>query len=339
MKRIIFSLFILGATISASAEEGYLDRSKWKWFSSSICEPYTDTDIRGLEGLYDGDPTTCWHSNYRAAAGTAERSNPHWIMIDRGTDTSEITAISYLPRQNSVNQACTSYYIYLADRDLGSCPATSAADILSAMGTPDVSGIWEASLEEKTAKLEKPCSARYILFVNVTSVNSSSAACAEFNLIGPNGSGGGTPATDAYNAVRILPADGSAPHQIAIQGDALTFTMQNGYIRMANSDIIVEYLPEEISAFKFIHYDFPADKSYIGDRDDVRSEISEPRVATLGIERRGNELLLSGADGIAELYDLKGHIVARGQAAISVGGLQKGVYILKANNITLKITL
>ncbi len=264
---------MLGTALSAGAE-GYLDRSSWKWSASSICEPSAgdDGDIAGLPGLYDGDPSTCWHSNWHAAAGTPERSNPHWIMIDRGGDTSEFTAISYLPRQKNINTACTSYMVYFADRDLSDCPATSAADIYATMGNPDLSGSLEATAEEKIIKLEKATSARYILFINVESVSSSSAACSEFNLIGPGGTQGGDDPleTNAYNAIRMIPrAASEKPSQIAIQGDALTFSMNQGWLRMSNTDITVEYNLADIKSYKFIHYNFAGNQSYVGDQKDV----------------------------------------------------------------------
>ncbi len=271
-KHLIYCL-MLGSALSAGAE-GYLDRSSWKWSASSICTPTAgdDADIAGLPGICDGDASTCWHSNWHAADGTPERSNPHWIMIDRGSDTSEFSAISYLPRQKSAKTACTSYMVYFADRDLSNCPATSASDIYTAMGNPDLSGNLEATTNEKIIKLEKATSARYILFVNVQSASSSSAACAEFNLIGPGGSQGGDDPqeTNAYNAIRMIPRIPSEkPSQIAIQGDALTFSMNQGWLRMSNTDITVEYNLADIKSYKFIHYDFANGQSYVGNQKDV----------------------------------------------------------------------
>lgn len=262
-KHLIFYFMMAGA-VCANAE-GYLDRSSWKWSASSICEA-DGSDITGLSGLYDGNTSTCWHSNWHAAAGSAERSNPHWIMIDRGNDSSEFSAISYLPRQLNANQACTSYCIYLADKDLSSAPATSLSDIIQALGNPAVSGSWDGTTEEKIARLEKPTSARYILFVNVESANSSSAACAEFNLIGE---GGGTPTTNVYNAIEIIHKNSGQPDRIAIQGNALTFSMNQGWLRMSNTDITVEYDLADVKSFKFEKYDFKDGQSYYGSKKDV----------------------------------------------------------------------
>ncbi len=264
--RISLLLLAAAAAFAPARADGYLDRSSWKWSASSICQP-DGGDITGLSGLYDGNTATCWHSNWHAADGSAERTNPHWIMIDRGSDRTEFSAISYLPRQLNANQACTSYCIYLADKDLSSTPSTSISDIIKALGNPDVSGTWEGTTEEKIAQLEKPTSARYILFVNVESANSSSAACAEFNLIG---NGGGGPSTTDYNAIRISPKRaGLGTHHIAIQGDALTFSMNQGWLRMSNTDITVEYDLADVRDFKFEHYDFETDQAYVGNKKDV----------------------------------------------------------------------
>ncbi|MDE6514045.1 MAG: discoidin domain-containing protein [Muribaculaceae bacterium] len=269
MTKPIYKLTLLllaaASTALTARADGYLDRSGWKWSASSICEA-DGSDITGLNGICDGDASTCWHSNWHAAAGSAERSNPHWIMIDRGSDTSEFYALSYLPRQLNANQACTSYYIYLADRDLSTTPSTSVDDIVRTLGTPAVSGTWEGNTEEKIAQLEKPTSARYILFVNVESSASSSAACAELNLIGKNG--GST--SGGYNSIRILPKRaGMGTHHIAIQGDALTFSMYQGWLRMSNTDITVEYDLADVQNFQFENYKFAVDESYVGNKEDV----------------------------------------------------------------------
>lgn len=262
-------LTLLTATLAAApcaSAAGYLDRSAWSWKSSSICA--AEGDITGLEGLYDGDVTTCWHSNWHAESGSAERSNPHWVMIDRGTDSSQFYGLAYTPRQESVNQACTSYYIYLRDTDLSSTPATSVTDIVNTLGSPDASGTWEATLDEKFAIFDKPSTARYILFVNVASYNSSSAACAEMNLTTDSEV---NPGTNAYNAIKITPVKGR-DHRIAICGNELTMSMSFGYIRMSNSDITIEYAPEEVERFSFERYEFDNDATYAGSKKDILSE-------------------------------------------------------------------
>lgn len=278
LKTVLLSAFTLAAAFSAIAQD-YLDRSAWKWTASSVCAA-EGNDIIGLEGICDGDLQTCWHSNWHAADGTPERSNPHWIMIDRGADRTEFTGLAYTPRQATANQACTSYYVYLSDTDLSSAPATSATDIVTALGDPDASGSWEGSTTEKFVTFQSASTARYILFVNLSSLSSSSAACAEMNLIGNGGVASGT-----FNAIRITPTNGNTPHRIATRGSELSLSMNFGYIRLSNSEITIEYAPNEVSRFTLEQYDF-GDNAYEGPKKDIHSS-----TFALGITPAGGELI------------------------------------------------
>lgn len=269
MKQLLTSLTLLIAMLPASATK-YLSRSGWSWSASSICATGADPDIAGLGGMYDGDTYTCWHSNYFAQSGTPERSNPHWVQIDRGTDNSVFDGLAYLPRQTSDKTACTRCFIYLRDVDMSSTPATSEADIISALGAPDYIGIWTGNSDEKFAQFEKSSSARYILFVNIESNGSSSAACSEMNLFtGTPSEGSGGTSSSGYNAIRITPKDSSEPHRIAILGNSLSMSMSFDCIRLSNSDITVEYPMDEVEKFNFESYNFSDDESYIGDKQDV----------------------------------------------------------------------
>lgn len=247
--------------VTASATE-YLKRDGWTWSSSSVCEP--ESDIAGLEGLYDDNTTTCWHSNYHAQDGTPERSNPHWIMIDRGTDATPFYGISYLPRQSQLNTHSSRYMVYFRDVDMSDTPATSVEDIKAHLGEPDLEGTWEQSYSEKLASMRTATTARYILFVNAASYSSSSAACAEFNLLAQKQATQGVP-----NAVKITPADGSEPHRIAIDGTNLNISMAGKSIHMSNSGITIEYTPEEVSYFSFEEYAFEGDSLYSGTKSDI----------------------------------------------------------------------
>lgn len=265
MKHSLFPILLIAASLSASAQT-YLDRSGWTWSASSACAAADNDIAAGLSGICDDNPQTCWHSNWHAASGTPERSNPHWVMIDRGSDRTPFTGLAYTPRQSTPNQACTSYYIYLSNTDLSSAPASSASDITDALGEPDASGSWEGSTAEKFVTFKEESTARYILFVNLTSLSSSSAACAEMNLLADAGGVIVTP----FNAVRITPADGSAPHRIAVRGSELSLSMHLGYIRLSNSDITIEYSPAEISRFNLEKYNFGSDATaYDGPKKDI----------------------------------------------------------------------
>lgn len=277
MKQSIIFLAITALGLSAGAEN--LKRDDWTWSSSSICAAGTDSDILGLDGIHDGDANTCWHSNYRADDSSPERRNPHWVQIDRGSDRAEFNGLSYLPRQLSPKTACTSYYIYLSDTDMSSTPASSAQDIIAALGEPDFSGTLTGDITEKHIDFKEKFTSRYILFVNVESNGSSSAACAEMNLFYGEPSGGGATGPGNYNAICITPSAADAtPHRIAIQGDKLTASVNHGYVRLGNEDITVEYAMADVARFTFEYYDFGDADSYTGDKKDIYTSRFTPTV-------------------------------------------------------------
>lgn len=262
---------ICAALLPAAAPAAdYLDRSAWTWSTSSDCA--AEEDIVGLSGIHDGNTYTCWHSNYHADNSSPERRNPHWIMIDRGYDSTPVYGLSYLPRQNgNMATACTKYAIYFADKSLEDTPASSEQEIYYAIGDPAYSGSWNGDKEEKFVNFDSPVTSRYILFVNLDSNGSSSAACAEMNLLAKSGGGGDTPGPGAkYNAIRIVTPEGSA-HRIAIDGENLTFSMAGGNIRMGNSGITVEYAMDEVKHFIPETYNFPEDEYYVGPKYDIYS--------------------------------------------------------------------
>lgn len=349
MKSIVFAALALGTAIGASAND-YLDRSAWKWSSSSICAA-DGGDITGLEGIYDGDASTCWHSNYHAAADSPERANPHWVMIDRtASDTNEIYGLSYMPRLSTQNATCTHYAIYLSDASFEGTPADSYESITAALGEPDYQGYWDTTYGEKVCNFDKPTSARYVLWVNVESANSRSAACAEMNLLAAKGSGGGgggtTPTT--YNALKITPRQGE-PHRIAIDDSKLTVYMDGTNVRLGNSAITVEYAMDSVLSFVPEIYKFAEGSLYTGDKKDINTETGLPGTAlpTFGLALNGGQLCLSGVapDAVVTIYNLSGVPVAsgrasaQGEATLAVGGLSRGAYLLSAPGFSTKIIL
>lgn len=330
---------MLAAMSATAAGNGYfLDRNGWTWSTSSECAKGEDFDIAGLSGICDGDYSTCWHSNYKADNGTPERSNPHWVMIDRGEKCGDTPfyGLAYVPRQLSpANQACTKWHIYISDKSFADVPADNISNIQSTIKSKfgsDVtyySGSWTGDLSMKVASFSKKETGRYILFVNESSMNSSSAACAEMALMtsegkqkydsgsvndlgqiggddtgsgsaGGNQSGTGDdnkPITPAgYNAVKISTANGKI-HRIAFDGENLKFAMTGDVIRMSNSGITVEYAMAEVSRFSFEKYEFKTDSVYYG----TKKPIDQPRfdmVVTPAGGKRGDlsEIRLSAAD-------------------------------------------
>ena len=271
MKPILIPIICAALMPSVAHGADYLNRSGWSWYTSSECA--VESDIAGLKGIYDGDTSTCWHSNFHAESGTPERSNPHWVMIDRRSDSSLAYGLSYLPRQNGENPgtACTEYAIYFADRSLSSTTAASWEAIVAALGQPDITGTWAGDSSEKIVMFEKPNSARYILFVNIKSNGSNSAACAEMNLISKAGGSGLNPGGSPYNALRIVTSKGDS-HRIAIDGKQLALSLADGKIRMGNSAITVEYSMDEVAYFQPDNYEFDADELYNGPKRDIYEE-------------------------------------------------------------------
>ena len=186
-------------------------------------------------------------------------------MIDRGEDATPFYGVSYTPRQSTLNTHCSRYLIYFRDTDMSNTPATTVEDIIAYLGEADIEGGWEQSYSEKLATMKQASTARYILFVNVNSYASSSAACAEFNLLAEKQ----FVETGNPNAVKITPADGSEPHRIAIDGTNLTVSMAGSMIRMTNSGITIEYTPQEVSYFSFEEYEFGEDSFYSGSKQDI----------------------------------------------------------------------
>jgi len=279
MRRLISSIIAAACVLSAASQTGYyLKRDGWQWSTSSDCMP-EDIDIRGIDAIADGDESTCWHSNWHATEN-AERRNPHWVMIDRGSDSETFYGFTYLPRQRSSNQACTTWYLYTSPTPFTNVPATNVSDIELAIGRPVYFGNWEGNTLLKAATFSGTgINDRYILFVNVASYNSSSAACAEFNLLTKAGyenvdnlGGGGSGVTpdpvSQYNAVKITTIAGQE-HRIAIDGQNLNISMNNGAVRLSNTGITVEYTPAEVKSYSFENYNFTDDPYYYGTKTDV----------------------------------------------------------------------
>ncbi len=349
LKSIIIAAFALGTALGAEAND-YLNRSSWQWSSSSICEP-DGSDIAGLEGIHDGDQNTCWHSNYHAASDSPERSNPHWVMIDRKKDSKKIYGLSYMPRQATQNATCTHYAIYLSDTSFEDTPSDSFEVIQTVLGKPQYEGYWDASYGEKICNFDKASTARYILWVNVESAASRSAACAEMNLLAAKGTGGGEggggTTTTIYNALKIATREGKT-HRIAIDGSNLKVYMEGANVRLGNSAITVEYAMDSVLSFVPEIYDFAEGTLYDGDKKDVsETGIDHTDIATYGLAIEGSQLTLSGAapEAVVNIFNLQGALVASGRAnaqgvaTLAVGILSRGTYILSTPGFTAKIIL
>lgn len=287
MNKITLSL-ALGALLlpsMAMAENEYLDRTGWTWEASSSYP--TGTDGGGVAALHDGDRDTYWHSDY---GSQASKYCPHWILIDRGSDSKAMCGLSYWARApyGSNNTYVTAYRIYLSDNvnDFSYRTWAVTEDVL---GIPDYKGSWDETYEEKICNFDAERTERYILFIIDSSVSGRSAAIAELNMLskpgeGGNGGGGGGGTTSGLNSVKIVLPDASE-HRIALDGDNLKVSLNEGAIRLANSGIIVEYDMAEVRHFAFEHYDFPEDAFYVGTKEDLTPApiIPDPKPTALAI--------------------------------------------------------
>lgn len=261
MKRLIMAAVAVAALpVVALADNSYLDGSLWTW-SASSSDPQ---DGGGTAALYDGNYSTFWHSNYH---DESSHKCPHWIMIDRGSDSNAFVGLSYVPRQGSYNNLITEYRVYLSDKSFGTVSSVDEQVI----GQPTYSGYFDSKEDysERTASFGRSRSERYVLFVIDNCNSGRSTAMAELNLLSKIDNGGGQSTSKDYNSILIHNYDGS-DHRIAIDGEALNISLSpEGAIHMGNSGITIEYDIPEVSYFAFEHYDFPADAYYIGTKEDI----------------------------------------------------------------------
>lgn len=206
---------LLGGVNSAFAQV-LLDRSGWTVTVSSECND--DNAGNGYKAkITDGDINTYWHSNWRDANGTGDRSQelPQFIMVDLGAVKSVQTFV-YVPRvrpdnynwtngdnKQGVNGCATDYEIYLSDEafdyDVNTTSNTGAADwynTYSANHTAVKTGTFTYDNSKKYmwqyATLDAAQNARYVLFVikgstcNANFQLNKYANCSEFFISSGN---------------------------------------------------------------------------------------------------------------------------------------------------------
>ncbi len=364
MKPFILSCLMLGASALAAQATTYLDPSGWSWSASSTC-----STEGSLDAIHDGDVDTYWHSDYNAT--DANRYCPHWVQIDRQSDTKEFTALTYMPRYtSSTNTYVTKYRIYLSDVSFGNLSTVDE----SVLGTADYSGEWDATYEEKVAQLTKSSTARYILFVIDSTVSTRSAACAELRLCSSydgsssstnTGNTGNTSTTTdgKYNAVKITTtAADSRVDYIAISNNTLSISLASAnVVALINAGISIQYEVSEVATYTFANYTFSTNAYYEGPKKDGeviepepepepgtdQSGINETAVSAIGFSYENHVLTLCGlspADQVT-LYNASGVIIAnpgvdaQGSVSISTESMAHGVYVLRAANKSFKITI
>lgn len=150
----------------------------------------------------------------------------------------------------------------------------------------------------------------------------------------------------SYNSVKIQNYDG-AEHRIAIDGDSLSVSLNGSAVRLSNSGITVEYDIPEVKHFEFEYYKFAEKEYYLGTKNDLsQSRLTQAPVPTITFRVEGDRLIVSGlgSTGRAVLFGVTGSEVASapvsdlGMAAINIGSLAHGAYLLAAGGKSFKIS-
>ncbi len=140
---------------------------------SAITVHFVDSEeTEGEDGdalnVLDGDPGTIWHTEWSDTVKTY----PHELQLklDKGY---ELTALEYLPRQNSENGRIGDYEIYVSDND-------------TIWGDPVASGRFANSTDKQQVVFDAK-QGSYLRLVALNEVNGNDwASCAEINLLRKN---------------------------------------------------------------------------------------------------------------------------------------------------------
>ena len=111
------------------------------------------------EAAIDGDPSTCWHTQWRTAAP----SHPHEIQIDLRRVVT-LKGFRYLPRQDMTNGRIARYEFYVSTD--GRAPSEGRS-----WGTPVARGTFPNDAAEQEVLFKKPQPARFIRLVALSEVN------------------------------------------------------------------------------------------------------------------------------------------------------------------------
>jgi hypothetical protein len=129
-------------------------------------EETSDEDDKGVYA-FDGLSSTLWHSKYTGGVVNL----PHEIQIDLGA-TYDLTAFSYLPRQDDNKNGLVGQYEFYASMD--------TAD----WGTAVKTGSFASDFAEKAVTFSSK-KARYIRFRALSEVQGKQyTAVAELNVVG-----------------------------------------------------------------------------------------------------------------------------------------------------------
>jgi arylsulfatase A-like enzyme len=146
------------------AATGLLPREGWRIVATDSQE--TTAQKQGVENILDGDPLTCWHTEWGAKSPTF----PHELTIDLGRSLSA-TSLRILPRQDRAqNGRIREVEVYLSDSR-------------SSWGQPVGRGTLANALDEQDLTLTA-AKGRFLRVVARSGYSKNYAAIAELNLVG-----------------------------------------------------------------------------------------------------------------------------------------------------------
>lgn len=144
-----------------------------------------------------------------------------------------------------------------------------------------------------------------------------------------------TASADGFNALRIDRADGAVEH-IKLHS-SLTVKYAANAIILSHPEITVEYPIDALTTFSFTNYS--GNNTYDGNQ----LSINEVETSESNICITPEAITVGGKDAIV-LYNLRGIEQARAKsdgnaATLPTAGIPAGIYILRAGDLTLKISL
>lgn len=136
----------------------------------------------------------------------------------------------------------------------------------------------------------------------------------------------------SYNVLCINRVDGAK--DMLLLDPALDFSVtEEGNIRLSHPQIAVEYTMAELASFTFEEAENP--DLYNGDHQAGIEAPEAPADAVIVEPGR----IAAGEETEIAVYDTAGRLVARAQGELSTSGLARGIYIVRAGQTTLKISL
>jgi hypothetical protein len=124
------------------------------------------------EAAIDGDPATCWHTQWRTGA----TPHPHEIQIDLRRVVA-LKGFRYLPRQDMTNGRIARYEFYVSAE--GRAPSEGQS-----WGTPAARGTFPNDAAEQEVLFKRTQPARFIRLVALSEVKGQAfASVAELDVI------------------------------------------------------------------------------------------------------------------------------------------------------------